>query len=157
MKINRKDLFDNVSNREELEEAKLKQENEKKCINILKELAFNCLFLTSLVIVCFANKNNMMFSYQNQIALQLNDNTNKQFLNATNAVEFYQWASEYFLLVIKPNKSMFINDTYFQNNSSYLIDFSSVLVGYPIIRQSRAKKGFKNIFFFFISNLIIHN
>lgn len=148
MKINKKDLFSNVSNREDLEEAKLKQENEKKCKNILKELAFNCLFLTSLVIVCFANKNNMVFSYQNQIALQLNDDTNEQFLNATNAVEFYQWVSEFLLLVIKPNKSMYSNGTYFQNNSNYIIDFSSVLVGHPIIRQSRAKKGFKNIYSF---------
>ena len=57
--------------------------------------------------------------------------------------DLWKWVSSDFLSIIKPKSSNFnasIRDTY-ANFDAYINDTASVLVGYPIMRQLRIRKG----------------
>ena len=56
----------------------------------------------------------------------------------------WKWISYDFLAVLKENNALYnatIRSTY-SNFDAYLDDASSILVGYPILRQLRTRKGY---------------
>ena len=65
------------------------------------------------------------------------------FLKINTIQEFWQWISRDFLESLKSNETFYnasIRSTY-SSFDVYLNDAASILIGYPIIRQLRIKKG----------------
>ena len=60
---NMKPLFDE----NELNAAKLKQAKINKCHKILREIAFNAIFIWVLIVIAYTNRNTNSFNYQNNI------------------------------------------------------------------------------------------
>ena len=74
---NRKTLNDH--DRIELENAKLKQSKINKCHKILREIAFNFMFICVLLVVAYIGRNSNGFSYQKRTSKSFNGSKNVNF------------------------------------------------------------------------------
>ena len=151
----------------ELDEARdthLKIDRSRK---ILREVIFNIIFLCVLNVICFySDRNQNSFYYQDHI--QQSFVKYKEVFSFTtyffvifkilyllrikiqinNVQDFWKWISVDFVNTIKADKSFYnaaIRETY-ASFDAYLNDASSILVGYPILRQLRIKNG--NLIFY---------
>ena len=147
--------------------AKLKQMKINKCHKIIREIVFNVIFIWVLFVISYTNRNENSFNYKNRIQnsfagyknviinLNLTENilitihkAEKIFyviLKVKNVKHFWKWVSNDFLSNLVEHETIFnasIRSTYL-NFDHYLNDASSILIGYPIIRQLRIQKGTK--------------
>ena len=95
---NRKTLNDH--DRIELENAKLKQSKINKCHKILREIAFNFMFIWVLLVVAYISRNSNGFNYQKRTSKTFNGYKNVNF---------------YFLLFLTSSESNFLKLNYRPN------------------------------------------
>jgi len=88
--------------------------------------------------VCFTNLNLTLFNYQLQTKQAFSS-----YKNVSSVTELWKWISNDFLVNVKINtiKYNFSMRQSYTNIELFMSDMSSVVVGYPILRQLRVKKG----------------
>jgi hypothetical protein len=122
----------------------------------------NLIFLSVFFYVSYSSVNSNLYNYRNQlekvftgyddvilniinIILKVIKILNEFFFTKVNNVEsFWTWVSNDFLSYLSHDDSLFdssLRETY-SNFDYYISDASSILVGYPIIRQLRINNGY---------------
>jgi len=154
-------LFNSEFTEEKLEQFRIKQRKINKCEQILREAFFNAMFIWVLMVVCYANRNQMSYNYKYQIEKLFSGYKNvnlikiftakllkefilnKLFIKVNDVQDFWHWTSHTFLSSLKADQSMYNHSkrqTY-RRFDIFLNDATSVLIGYPIMRQLRVKNG----------------
>ena len=150
-----------VLDKKVIELARLKRVKEKKCQRVLRQILTNSIFLIVIILNCYVNKTQNAYNYHNHIKTMFasyQDVCTKisvlanfisialfysfLFLKLNNVQDFFSWISKDFLKNSQADK-LLSNITM----DSYLNDASSIVIGYPILRQLRIKNGISLIFF----------
>ena len=142
--LTKSDKLNNI----ELEHLKMKQIKTKKSKILIREILINFIFLYVLFITCYFTNGESMYSFNNHIKYTTLQNeefkdiktfvSNSQNGNFTEK-NFWHWLSNEFML--KLNAKSYYNGQDFASINLYLNDMTSVLIGYPIMRQLRINKG----------------
>ena len=118
----------------QIEEMKIKTKKRKQAKQILIEICYNFMFLQVLFAVTYTNKDGNSYNYQTQV---------KSFFESHNQVnnvkELWSWLKTDFLNNFQTQQ--FYNGQRLDNLNLYLPDYSSILIGYPTIRQKRIKNS----------------
>jgi hypothetical protein len=123
---------------DELAQAKLKQSKVNKCKKIIREILLNFIFVGILFTVIYSSRNVRAHLYKQQISTTFSGYQDIKSMN-----DLYTWLSEDFLTNLKADESIYnssVRPTY-SNIGSYLMDASSYLLGYPILRQLRIRNS----------------
>ncbi len=118
----------------ELEELKIKNKKQKLAKQILIEVFYNLIFLQVLFAVSYTNKDSNSYKYQKQVKSFFDS-----YKKVNNINELWSWLKSDFLNNFQTQQ--YYNGFKLENKNSYLSDYTSVLIGYPIIRQSRIKNS----------------
>ena len=129
-----------------LNEMKIKQSKLNKCQHLLKQILLNFVFLWVLFQYSYLNINANAYNYQNQIKTKFSSYKNVIFkhFNKINSGLNLSFKSILFLKVKTINElykwisNDFINEIKSDDFKSE-VNFTSILIGYPIIRQLRIK------------------
>ena len=120
---------------QDLDDGKLKKEKIKKCQKILRELFFNSILIGVLFTVAYSNRNTNSFKYRSQTA-----QTFISYQDVTNINGLWDWLVNEFLVNLKVDVSEY-DVSMRESLDSYTSDLSSILIGFPILRQLRVKKS----------------
>jgi hypothetical protein len=150
----------------EIEELKIKQTKRKKSKKLTREIVFNIIFLYVLFVACYSNRDDNSFSYGThlksifqeyndvillflfQSILFFDKFQNFRKFKITTVENFWDWISNGFIK--KFNAKSYYNGQNYSNINLFLNDHSSILIGYPTIRQLRIQKGieFEILYFY---------
>jgi hypothetical protein len=120
---------------QDVDDGKLKKEKIKKCQKILRELFFNSILIGVLFTVAYSNRNTNSFNYRFQT-----QQTFVSYQDVTNINGLWDWLVNEFLVNLKVDVSEY-DVSVRESLDSYTSDLSSILIGFPIIRQLRVKKS----------------
>ena len=118
----------------ELEELKIKAKKRKQAKQILIEICYNFIFLQVLFAVAYTNKDSNSFNYQTQVKSFFDS-----FTHIKNTNELWSWLK--FDFINNFQTKQFYNLQRLENSNLFLSDYTSMLIGYPTIRQIRVKNG----------------
>jgi hypothetical protein len=150
----------------EIKELKIKQTKRKKSKKLTREIVFNIIFLYVLFVACYSNRDDNSFSYGThlksifqeyndvillflfQSILFFDKFQNFRKFKITTVENFWDWISNGFIK--KFNAKSYYNGQNYSNINLFLNDHSSMLIGYPTIRQLRIQKGieFEILYFY---------
>lgn len=123
--LNHDEIGLNQSELKEIKQKKIRLNNARKLVN---ELIFNLVFLSVLFFVSYTNKDVNSFNYKNSVqSLIINDNYRK----ILSIKDVWNWLANDLMLNLKAN----------QPSNNQLQDKTSILIGYPILRQVRVKNS----------------
>ena len=118
----------------ELEELKIKAKKRKQAKQLLIEICYNFIFLQILFAVAYTNKDSNSFNYQAQVKSFFQSSTQIKNIN-----ELWSWLKSDFINNFQSQQ--FYNGQSLDNSNLFLSDYTSILIGYPTIRQIRVKNG----------------
>ena len=118
----------------ELEELKIKAKKRKQAKQLLIEICYNFIFLQILFAVAYTNKDSNSFNYQAQVKSFFQSSTQIKNIN-----ELWSWLKSDFINNFQSQQ--FYNGQRLDNSNLFLSDYTSILIGYPTIRQIRVKNG----------------
>ena len=118
----------------ELEELKIKAKKRTQAKKILTEVFYNFIFLQVLFAVAYTNKDSNSFNYQTQVKSFFDGST-----QIKNPNELWSWLKSDFINNFQTQQ--FYNGQRLDNSNLFLSDYTSILIGYPTIRQIRVKNG----------------
>ena len=128
----------------EIEELKIKTKKRKLAKQILIEICYNLIFLQVLFAVSYTNKDGNSFNYQKQVKSFFDSS-----LQINNINELWSWLKSDFINNFQTQK--YYNSQKLDNLNLYLSDYTSILIGFPTIRQIRVKNSNSYYLFMFFS------
>ena len=130
----------NKVNYEELLIKKEKERKESLFWKLIRDVAFYSFFILVVIIVAISNKDTNTYQYQKNLKklFGINAFSDGSLKKVKQIDDVWDWTETYFLKALSSKTWYNGRDT---NFNKFLFDYSSMVIGSPILRQLRVKNG----------------